>query len=89
LAALSPLAAAAAVPLALAALYLSRYASVGTLTVALGGALALGILSAIWPIPQVIVHMLFGIASTAAVVVALRPNLKRLVEGKERRITLR
>lgn len=86
--ALSPLAAAVVVPLAIVALYLSRYASVGTLTVAVGGAVVLGVLALVAPATQVSVHLIFGLASAAAVVISLRPNLKRLVAGTERRITL-
>ncbi len=87
LTALSPLAAAVVIPLAIGALYLSRYASVGTLTVAVGGALVLGLLALVAPATQVTGHLIFGVAS-AAVVVALRPNLQRLAAGTERRITL-
>lgn len=88
LTALSPVAAAVVVPLAIIALYFTHYASVGTLTVAVGGLLVLALLALLVPAGQVPDHVLFGVCSAAAVVVALRPNLKRLVEGKERRITL-
>jgi acyl phosphate:glycerol-3-phosphate acyltransferase len=86
--ALSPLAGAIMIPIALLALYISHYASVGTLTIALGGLAALSIIAVLAPSDATIYHVLFGLFSSAAVTVALRPNLKRLAEGKERRITL-
>jgi acyl phosphate:glycerol-3-phosphate acyltransferase len=86
--ALSPVAGAAVAPLALLALYISHYASVGTLTVAWGGLVALVILAVALPSPDTTAHVVFGIVSAIAVTVALRPNLKRLVHGTERRITL-
>ncbi len=89
LAALSPMAAALVIPLAIVALYLSRYASVGTLTVAIGGAVMLGVLALLAPSSHVLSgHVAFGVLSAAAVIIALRPNLKRLLEGNERRIDL-
>ena len=87
--ALSPTAAALVVPMAIVALYLSRYASVGTLTIAIGGALMLALLALLAPHSQVLSgHVAFGIFSAAAMIIALRPNLKRLLEGRERRIDL-
>jgi glycerol-3-phosphate acyltransferase PlsY len=88
LTALSPLAAAFVVPLALLALYISHYASVGTLSVAAGGLLVLGALVLVDPVAHPALHLVFGFLSTVAVAIALRPNLRRLAEGKERRITL-
>jgi acyl phosphate:glycerol-3-phosphate acyltransferase len=86
--ALSPLAGVVMVPIALLALYISHYASVGTLTVALGGLAVLTVIAVVAPSDATIYHVLFGLFSAAAVTIALRPNLKRLAEGKERRITL-
>jgi glycerol-3-phosphate acyltransferase PlsY len=88
LVALCPVAGAITVPLSLAALYFSHYASVGTLSVGLSGLIALVIVTAIAPSIHPPVHILFGILSTLLVAYALRPNLKRLANGTERRITL-
>lgn len=81
------LAGAITVPLAILALYLSRYASVGTLTVGMGGLLVLLILLLATPgFPSV--HMLYGLLAAAGIIWALRPNIRRLLRGTERRITL-
>lgn len=75
------------VPLAILALYLSRYASVGTLTVGVGGLLVLLILRLATPsFPTV--HVLYGLLAAAGIIWALRPNIRRLLRGTERRITL-
>jgi acyl phosphate:glycerol-3-phosphate acyltransferase len=86
--ALSPLAAAVVLPIALIALYFSHYASVATLCAALGGLLVLLILGFVSGASQPLEHAIFGVITSTAVVMALRPNLKRLAEGTERRITL-
>ncbi len=88
LTALSPVAAAVTVPLAVLALVISHYASVGTLAVAVGGAIALGALALLAPNGNVSDHEVYGILSAAAVIIALRPNLERLLAGRERRINL-
>jgi len=75
------------VPLAILALYFSHYASVGTLTVGVGGLLVLLILRLTAPgFPAV--HLLYGLLAAACVVWTLRPNIRRLLRGTERRITL-
>jgi acyl phosphate:glycerol-3-phosphate acyltransferase len=84
--ALTPVAGAIAIPLALGALALSRYASVGTLTIAVGGLVALALLALVAGNSHPPVHILYGFLSCAWVCWALRPNLKRLAEGTERRI---
>ncbi len=86
LVALSPLAAAIAVPVAIAALYFTRYASVGTLSIGLGGLLGLVTVYLVAPASHPAVHIIFGIFTSLAVLYALRPNLKRLAQGTERRI---
>ncbi|MDH7487766.1 MAG: glycerol-3-phosphate acyltransferase [Anaerolineae bacterium] len=81
------LAGAITVPLAILALYLSHYASVGTLTVGVGGLLVLLILRLATPgLPTA--HVLYGLLAAAGIVWALRPNIRRLLRGTERRITL-
>lgn len=75
-------------PLAVLDLFLTRYASIGTLTVGVGGFL---VMLGIWawhpevlPLP----HLFYGLLSAAAITWALRPNLARLRSGTERTITL-
>ena len=86
--ALSPLAGAVVVPIAIAILYFSHYASLGTLAVGVGGRLVLVVLSVIDPATYPWVHVLFGAVVVLGVLWALRPNIKRLFDGSERRITL-
>ncbi len=86
--ALSPIAGAIVAVVALSAIYVTHYASVGTLIAADGGLLVLLIVAAAIPSPDTLSHVLFGTVSAVAVTIALRPNLKRLVQGTERRITL-
>lgn len=88
LTALSPMAAAVVLPLAVLALLISHYASVGTLTVGVGGAIVLAVLAVLAPASHMPVHEVYGVLSAAAVIVALRPNLERLLAGRERRINL-
>lgn len=76
------------VPLAALALYLSHYASVGTLTIGLGGLAVLGILRLATPALIPSEHLLYGLLAAAWIVWALRPNIRRLLRGTERRITL-
>ena len=85
---LSPLAGAIVVPLAVLVLYVSHFASLGSLTAAVGGLLALTLLAVFAPVDHPMVHVLYGVLVTLSVVIALLPNLKRLAEGTERRITL-
>ena len=82
------LAGAITVPLAALTLYLSHYASVGTLTVGLGGLLVLTILRLAAPALTPAVHLLYGLLAATWITWALRPNIRRLLRGTERRITL-
>jgi len=77
-----------AVPLAILALYLSRHASVGTLTMGVGGLLTLLALRLAAPGHVPAVHLLYGALATTCIVCALRSNIRRLLLGTERRITL-
>lgn len=85
---LNAIAGAITIPLAILALYLSHYASVGTFTVGAGGLLAVLALRLLAPAAAPTVHLLFSGLTTVAIAYALRPNLKRLFRGTERRITL-
>ena len=76
------------IPVSILALYLSHFASVGTFTMGVGGLLVLLILRLSAPVLAPSVHLLYGVLTTAAIAYALRPNLRRLVRGTERRITL-
>ncbi len=84
--ALNPLAGAILVPLFILILVVVRYASVATMTIGLG---SLAILTLFYfiglntPAGQI----LFGVLASAAILWALRPNIKRLIQGNERRIT--
>ncbi len=85
---LNPMAATVVLPLAVVNLFLTRYASIGTLTVGLGGLL---VLMGVWAWHSEIVplaHVVYGLGIAAAIVWSLRPNIIRLREGTERRITL-
>jgi len=86
--ALSPLAGGIVVPIGIIVLIFSRLASLGTLTIATGALVALVALA--WQVPSVLSwqDVIFGVLVAFAVVWALRPNLKRLASGSERRITL-
>jgi len=85
---LNPTAGAVTIPVSILALYLSHYASVGTLSVGASGFLVVLILRVSAPTLAPAVHLLYGVLTTAAIAYSLRPNLKRLVRGTERRITL-
>lgn len=84
--ALNPLAGAILVPLFLIVLVVIRYASVATMTIGLGSLIILtlfyfaGLNTSSWQI-------LFGALASIAILWALRPNIKRLIQGNERRIT--
>jgi acyl phosphate:glycerol-3-phosphate acyltransferase len=87
LTALSPLAGIIVVPLGLSILYFSRYASLATITVGLGSLIALVALAAFVPPGHPWFHVLFGAPAAFLLLLALRPNLRRLADGTERRIT--
>jgi len=84
--ALNPLAGVIVVPLFLTVLVVIRYASVATMTIGLGSLFILtlfyfvGLDTSFWQI-------LFGLLASVAILWALRPNIKRLIHGNERRIT--
>ena len=62
-----------------------RYASVATMTVGIGGLLLLTLFHLVgWGTP--LGHLLFGVLVAMAITWALRPNIKRLINGNERRI---
>jgi len=86
--ALSPLAGAIVIPIGIAVLYFSHYASLGTITNAFGGLVVLLLLAWLAPASHPLVHVIFGAVVFVGVAWALRPNFKRLAEGTERRITL-
>jgi glycerol-3-phosphate acyltransferase PlsY len=85
---LSPVAGGIVVVCAIALLYFTHYASVATLVVGVGSLLILALLALLTAGTQPWVHVVFGALAAFSIVWALRPNLKRLVEGNERRITL-
>lgn len=82
---LSPLACLGVAPLGLLALALSRYASVASLTVALLVPVGLLLLARGDQIPTT--YVWYGLGVAALVVWALRPNIRRLARGEERRLT--
>ncbi len=85
---INPLAALVVIPLAVANLYLTRYASIGTLNVGLG---SIAVLLALWlenPHRTPLAHVVYAILIAAAIGWALRPNLERLHRGEERQITI-
>ncbi len=84
---LSPLAGAIVVPMGLSILYFSRYASLATITVGLGSLIALAALAAFVPFQHPWLHVIYGVAAALLLLLALRPNLRRLADGTERRIT--
>ena len=76
------------IPLAVVNLFLTRYASIGTLNIGLGGFLVLLGTWLWYPTLTPFPHVLYGAFLTLAIIWALRPNLKRLREGSERQITI-
>jgi glycerol-3-phosphate acyltransferase PlsY len=87
LAALSPLAGAIVVPIALIMFYFSRYASLATISVGAGALVTTSVLALFMTPGQPWIHAAFGLSVAAIIVLALRPNLKRLADGTERRVT--
>jgi glycerol-3-phosphate acyltransferase PlsY len=64
-----------------------RYASVATMTIGIGSLLVLFLFYLVgWHTPAG--HLLFGVIVAVAITWSLRPNIKRLIAGNERRITL-
>lgn len=88
LAVLNGMAATVVIPLAVVVLFLTRYASMGTLTIGLGSLFVLGGIW-IWRADVVpLAHVLYAAITALAITWSLRPNLKRLRSGTERTITL-
>lgn len=85
---LSPPAGLIVAVLAIGLLYVTHYASVATLVVGVGSLLALVALAILAPGSHPWPHVIFGVVAACAILWTLRPNLKRLIQGKERRITL-
>lgn len=85
---INPLAAEVVIPLAIANLYLTRYASIGTLNVGLGSIAVLFTLWLIAPEKTPFAHVIYAMMMAGAIIWALRPNLQRLQRGQERRITI-
>lgn len=67
--------------------YLSRYASVATLTASVGGLAALTVILLAFPVVAHWEHLVYGFLTSLACVWALRPNIQRLLAGTERRVT--
>lgn len=67
--------------------YLSRYASVATLTASVGGLAALTVILLAFPAVAHWEHLVYGFLTSLACVWALRPNIQRLFAGTERRVT--
>ena len=87
LCALSPLAGLIVTPIGLAVYIFGRLPSLATLTVGLGSAIALVALSLFEPMLHPWSHTIFGVGVAIIIILALRPNLKRLADGTERRMT--
>ena len=85
---LNLIAGAVVAPLALLAVYFTRFASVGTLTVGFGSLVVLAAFHFFIPPLSPTEHLVYGFSVAAMVVIALRPNIHRLLQGTERRITL-
>jgi glycerol-3-phosphate acyltransferase PlsY len=84
--ALNPLAGAILVPTFIIILFVVRYASVATMTIGLGSLAILTLFYLVgWNTPAG--QILFGVLASIAILWALRPNIKRLIQGNERRIT--
>ena len=73
-----------AVPVLLAAAFLSRYASVGSITVAVFLPLAFAVGAARGMVPWA--YEAHSVLTSALTLWALRPNIRRLLRGEERRI---
>lgn len=83
--ALNPLAAAITVPIFLLVLGIGRYASIATMSIAIGSALVLVVLY-LFNLNTPIYHLIFSGLTILWVLWALRPNIARLINGTERRI---
>ncbi len=74
--------------LAIIALYFSRYASVATMTASAGGLIVVLLVHFLAPTIAPTVVIYYSIIASAAVLWSLRPNIRRLLQGNERRITI-
>ena len=84
--ALNPLAGLILVPTFIFILFVVRYASVATMSIGLGSLVILTLFYLVgWHTPAG--QILFGLLASIAIIWALRPNIKRLIQGNERRIT--
>ncbi len=72
------------VALGVTALIISRMASIASLTIALSMAIVLAVFAAMGASPWAYVS--FGILAGLMILYALRPNIKRIMAGEERRI---
>lgn len=86
LAAMNPWVAAAVILVGLAAMILSRMASVGSITLALSMGPALAVAAAIVSTPWAWIS--FGVVAGAFTIYALLPNIRRILNGQERRFKL-
>jgi glycerol-3-phosphate acyltransferase PlsY len=85
-AALWPLGGLLAIPVLLAAAFLTRYASVGSISVALFLPLAFAVGAARGAVPWA--YEAHALLTSALTLWALRPNIRRLLRGEERRIPI-
>ncbi|NIA09698.1 MAG: glycerol-3-phosphate 1-O-acyltransferase PlsY [Nitrospiraceae bacterium] len=88
LVALDPIVGGVVTLIALLALYVSRYASVGTMTASAGGLIVVVLIHFLAPFLAPTVVIYYSVIVSAAVLWSLRPNIRRLAQGNERRITL-
>ncbi|MCC7352922.1 MAG: glycerol-3-phosphate acyltransferase [Anaerolineae bacterium] len=87
LCALSPAVGLVIVPLAVFMLFGVRYASLATLTAALGGLVGLFVRWYILGDDAGLIYVLaFGLPVVVAVIIGLRPNITRLLQGREKRL---
>ncbi len=74
-------------PLGALVFYVIGYASIATMSVAVGSALIFAVLALVADFPWQFV--LYGIIAEILLIWALRPNIRRLMEGNERPVGLR
>lgn len=84
--ALNPLCGAIVALLGIVAFVVGRMASVATLTVAILSPIALYAYSILFAGPMI--HVVYGVAALAVIILALLPNIKRLAMGTERTVDL-
>jgi glycerol-3-phosphate acyltransferase PlsY len=86
LAAMNPWVAAAVTVVGLAAIGISRMASIGSITVAVLMSFALVISAALRATPWA--YVLFGVVAGALTILALRPNIRRILTKQERELKI-